>query len=121
MTGCRRLLVPLLLTVAVLAPVSVRAKLSADVTPSNSSANGTDWCEPYKPCNVTKTNSAEIESSYGLGLLSKYTGSNSNYQYEDTTPAAAVDWRLVLSGWSVRDQGTCGASSCLLTAATEFT
>ncbi len=63
----------------------VTAKLSAAVIPSNSSANGTDWCDALKPCNETKTNSAEIESTYGLGLLFKKTTASSSYQYASTT------------------------------------
>ncbi len=86
----------------------VTAKLSAAVIPSNSSANGTDWCDALKPCNETKTTSAEIESSYGLGLLFKKTTASSSYQYSSTTPATAVDWRTVLTNWAVRDQGSCG-------------
>ncbi len=86
----------------------VTAKLSAAVVPSNSSPNGTDWCDALKPCNETKTNSAEIESSYGLGLLFKKTTDSSSYQYSSTTPATAVDWRTVLTNWAVRDQGSCG-------------
>ena len=108
MAACRSLLVPLLLTTGLVAPIGVRAKLTADVSPSNSSTNGSDWCDPLRPCNVTKPNSAEIESAFGLGLLSKSTSASSSYQYADVSPAAAVDWRTVLSNWTVRDQGTCG-------------
>ena len=86
----------------------VTAKLSAAVIPSKSSANGTDWCDALKPCNETKTTSAEIESSYGLGLLTKKTTASSSYQYSSTTPATAVDWRTALTNWTVRDQGSCG-------------
>ena len=98
----------LLLVAVYLVPLPVAAKLSAVVTPSNASADGSDWCQPLKPCNETKTDSAEIESSYGLGLLSKSTSSSSGYQYSDVTPATAIDWRTVLTNWTVRDQGTCG-------------
>jgi hypothetical protein len=97
-----------LLAAASLMPSVVTAKLTAAVTPSNSSANGADWCEALKPCNETKTNSAEIESSYGLGLLFKKSTASSSYQYASTTPATAVDWRTVLTNWAVRDQGSCG-------------
>lgn len=103
-TSCVALL---LLTASVL-PSVVVCKLSAAVTPTSSSADGSDWCQKYKPCNETKTNSAEIESSYGLGLSTKKTAASSSYQYTDTTPATAVDWRTVLTNWTVRDQGTCG-------------
>ncbi len=97
-----------LLLAASLRSSTVTGKLSAVVTPANSSADGSDWCQPLKPCNETKTNSAQIESIYGLGLLTKKTTASSTYQYADVTPATAVDWRTVLTNWTVRDQGTCG-------------
>ena len=98
----------LLLAAAALTPLLVTARLSANVTPSNASTNGTNGCQPLVPCDLPKPGSAEIESVFGLGLLSKASSNTATYQYEGVTPAAAVDWRTVLTNWAVRDQGTCG-------------
>lgn len=98
-----------LLTAAAVIPLLVTARLSADVLPSSTSASGEEWCQPLTPCNKPKANAA-IESfpDFALGLIAKAKGDTNNYQYQDVTPAAAVDWRKVLSAWTVRDQGTCG-------------
>lgn len=107
MVACKAALA-LLFVVAALEPLLVTARLSADVTPSNVTGSGDDYCQPLKPCDKPKTSSAEIESVFGLGLLSRASGKTAQYQYEDVTPADAVDWRTVLTNWTVRDQGTCG-------------
>ena len=107
MAYCKAALV-LLFAAAALESLLVTARLSADITPPNATGSGNDWCQQLKPCDKPKTSSAEIESIFGLGLLSKASGGTAQYQYESVTPAAAVDWRTVLTNWTVRDQGTCG-------------
>ena len=85
-------------------------RLSGVVTPDNSSADGSDWCQPLKPCNETKTDAVRIESGYGTGLLNQIFTPSATFQYASTTPATAMDWRTALTDWDVRDQGSCGAS-----------
>lgn len=95
-----------------LAPCTCR--LSGVVTPSNASEDGADWCQPLKPCNETKPDAVRIESGYGLGLLNKLTDQKTTFQYSNTTPASAVDWRAALTDWPVRDQGSCGKARALV-------
>ena len=112
-----------LLAAAAFIPLLATARLSADVVPSNASAAGEDWCQPLKPCNESKAGDAEIESfpDFGFGLISKKASDTDNYQYNDVTPAAAVDWRTSLSNWTVRDQGTCGKQQSVLLNCQAFT
>ena len=86
-------------------------RLSGVVNPSNISEDGSDWCQPLKPCNETKTNAVRIESGYGLGLLNKVGQTTTYFQYSNTTPATAMDWRTALTDWDIRDQGQCGQLS----------
>ena len=81
------------------------------VTPTSAEVDGSDWCQPLKPCNETKTDAVRIESGYGLGLLNKASSTTTYFQYSDTTPATTMDWRQALTDWDVRDQGTCGELS----------
>ena len=96
------------LLAASISPSRVAAKLSAAI---DDNINGTDWCDPLAPCNQLK-DVAGIESGldFGLGLISDLMAppAAATYQYQDVTPAAAVDWRKVLTQWSVLDQGICG-------------
>lgn len=96
--------------VIVLGATVCAGRLSGNVTPDNSSADGADWCQPLKPCNETKTNAVRIESGYGTGLLNQIFTPKVTFQYASTTPATAMDWRTALTDWDVRDQGSCGAS-----------
>ena len=103
----------MLYRVAIVAAVVVSSglchgRLSGVVTPSSTTDEGSDWCQPLKPCNETKTNAVRIESGYGLGLLNKVGQTTTYFQYSNTTPATAMDWRTALTDWDVRDQGTCG-------------
>ena len=102
--------VVVLLVAAAFAPQLVTARLAADVVPSNATAAGEDWCQALKPCNESKAGDADIESifDFALGLIPKAAGNTDNYEYQDVTPAAAVDWRTALSNWTLRDQGSCG-------------
>lgn len=102
--------VAVLLVATALAPLLVTARLSADVVPSNGTAAGEDWCQALKPCNESKAGDAEIESifDFALGLIPKAASNTDNYEYQDVTPAAAVDWRTALGNWTLRDQGSCG-------------
>ena len=112
MAVCKTVAAVLLAAVA-FNPVLVLGRLSADVTPSSVTGSGQDWCQDLKPCNETKTTSAEIESVFGFGLTAKSSSGAAKYQYENVTPAAAIDWRTVLTNWTVRDQGTCGTKLAL--------
>ena len=91
-------------------PFLVTARLSADVVPSNATAGGEAWCQPLAPCNEPKADSASVESflDVALGLIPTKASGTDNYEYEGVTPAAAVDWRRVLTNWTVRNQGSCG-------------
>lgn len=95
------------LLAAAIIPLLVTARLSADVVPSNVTASGEDWCQPLAPCNQPK---ASVESflDVAFGLIPKASSGTEKYEYADVTPAAAVDWRKVLTNWTIRDQGTCG-------------
>ncbi|KAL3131020.1 hypothetical protein ABBQ38_000342 [Trebouxia sp. C0009 RCD-2024] len=96
------------LLAAAIIPLLVTARLSADVVPSNVTASGEDWCQPLAPCNQPK---ASVESflDVAFGLIPKASSGTEKYEYADVTPAAAVDWRKVLTNWTIRDQGSCYA------------
>lgn len=99
-----------LLLAAAVVPLLVSARLSADVVKSNATASGEDWCQPLTPCNQPKADMASVESAFdfAFGLIPKASSDTEKYEYRSVTPAAAVDWRKVLTNWTVRDQGTCG-------------